>query len=43
MNKAGALRKEIKAIYPYDKLGLLHSVPVSGNDFLKPDLAIFYT
>lgn len=43
MNKAEALRKEIKAIYPYDKLGLLLSVPVSGNDFLKPDLAKFYT
>lgn len=41
-NKAEAMRNEIKALYPHDKLGLLLSAPVSATGFLDAELSKYF-
>jgi len=43
LNKAEALKKEITALYPYEKLPLLLSVKASGSGFIDPELSKFFS
>ena len=41
--KAHALKKEIKAIFPYEKMHLLLSAKNSGTGFLDPEISKFFS
>lgn len=43
MGKADAMKKEINAIFPYDKLPMLLSAKGSGSGFLGPELNKFFS